>query len=78
MADFFPGFERRRIATFGAEINPVTGGSGPPLLLLLSYPQLHVIWRTIAGLFSNDLVGKGAPQWLGGRLADSRSAGASG
>jgi haloacetate dehalogenase len=37
MADFFPGFECRRITTSGAEINLVTGGSGPPLLLLHGY-----------------------------------------
>jgi haloacetate dehalogenase len=48
MADFFPGFEQRRIATSGAEINLVTGGSGPPLLLLHGYPQTHVMWRNIA------------------------------
>jgi haloacetate dehalogenase len=48
MADFFPGFEQRRIATSGAEINLVTGGSGPPLLLLHGYPQTHVMWRKIA------------------------------
>jgi hypothetical protein len=34
----FAGFARRRIATSGAEINLVTGGSGPPLLLLHGYP----------------------------------------
>jgi haloacetate dehalogenase len=48
MADFFPGFERRRIATSGAEINLVTGGNGPPLLLLHGYPQTHLLWRKIA------------------------------
>jgi haloacetate dehalogenase len=48
MVDFFPGFERRRIATSGAEINLVTGGSGPPLLLLHGYPQTHVMWRHLA------------------------------
>jgi haloacetate dehalogenase len=48
MADFFPGFERRRVATSGAEINLVMGGSGPPLLLLHGYPQTHVMWRKIA------------------------------
>src|SRR4051812_19527756 len=47
MADFFPGFERRRVATSGAEINLVTGGSGPPLLLLHGYPQTHIMWRKI-------------------------------
>src|SRR3954451_11655037 len=48
MADFFPGFEHRRVATSGAEINLVTGGSGPPLLLLHGYPQTHIMWRKIA------------------------------
>ena len=48
MADFFPGFEHRRITTSGAEINLVTGGSGPPLLLLHGYPQTHLMWRKLA------------------------------
>jgi haloacetate dehalogenase len=48
MTDFFPGFEHRRIATSGAEINLVTGGHGPPLLLLHGYPQTHLLWRKIA------------------------------
>jgi haloacetate dehalogenase len=48
MTDFFPGFERRRIETSGASINLVTGGSGPPLLLLHGYPQTHVMWRKLA------------------------------
>ncbi len=45
---FFPGFERRRIATDGAEINAVVGGSGPPVLLLHGYPQTHVMWHLVA------------------------------
>jgi haloacetate dehalogenase len=48
MTDFFPGFEPRRIETSGAEINLVTGGSGPPLLLLHGYPQTHLMWRKLA------------------------------
>ena len=48
MTDFFPGFEQRRIATSGAEINLMTGGRGPPLLLLHGYPQTHLVWRKIA------------------------------
>jgi haloacetate dehalogenase len=48
MADFFPGFEQRRIKTSGAEICLVTGGSGPPLLLLHGYPQTHLMWRKVA------------------------------
>ena len=47
-ADLFPGFESRRIATSGAEIELVVGGSGPPLLLLHGYPQTHAIWHKIA------------------------------
>ena len=54
MADFFPGFERRRIATSGAEINLVTGGSGPPLLLLHGYPETHVMWRKVAPRLAQD------------------------
>jgi len=46
--DFFPGFEQRQIETSGATINLVTGGSGPPLLLLHGYPQTHVMWRKVA------------------------------
>ena len=43
MVEFFPGFEKRQIKTSGATINLVTGGSGPPLLLLHGYPQTHVM-----------------------------------
>src|SRR5215472_13396901 len=52
MADLFSGFEQRRIATSGAEINLVTGGSGPPLLLLHGYPQTHLMWRKVAPLLA--------------------------
>jgi len=48
MPDFFPGFTQRRIETSGASINLVTGGSGPPLLLLHGYPQTHAMWRLFA------------------------------
>src|SRR5215471_12489912 len=48
MTDFFHGFERRRVKTSGAEINLVTGGKGPALLLLHGYPQTHLLWRKIA------------------------------
>jgi haloacetate dehalogenase len=44
----FPGFEPRRIATRGAEINLVIGGAGPPLLMLHGYPQTHAMWYKIA------------------------------
>jgi haloacetate dehalogenase len=52
MADFFAGFEQRRIETSGASINLVTGGNGPPLLLLHGYPQTHLMWRKLAPRFA--------------------------
>lgn len=54
MAEFFPGFEQLRVTTSGAEIALVTGGSGPPLLLLHGYPQTHVMWRKIAPRLAQD------------------------
>ncbi len=54
MPDFFPGFEQRRVETSGATINLVTGGSGPPLLLLHGYPQTHVMWRKVAPRLAQD------------------------
>jgi haloacetate dehalogenase len=44
----FEAFERRRIATGEAEIALVTGGSGPPVLLLHGFPQTHVLWHRVA------------------------------
>src|SRR5439155_4979078 len=54
MTGFFPGFEHRRIATSGADINLVTGGGGPPLLLLHGYPQTHLMWRKLASRLAAD------------------------
>jgi haloacetate dehalogenase len=48
VTDFLPDFNRRQVETSGATINLVTGGSGPPLLLLHGYPQTHVMWRKLA------------------------------
>lgn len=54
MTNFFPGFERRQLKTRGATINLVTGGNGPPVLLLHGYPQTHVMWRKVAPLLAQD------------------------
>lgn len=48
LADLFPGFEARTVATSGADIFLRTGGSGPPLLLVHGYPQTHVMWHKVA------------------------------
>jgi haloacetate dehalogenase len=44
----FENFKNRQIDTAGARINLVTGGDGPPLLLLHGYPQTHVMWHLVA------------------------------
>ncbi len=46
----FEGFEERLISTRGARIFALTGGVGPPLLLLHGYPQSHVMWHAVAPL----------------------------
>jgi haloacetate dehalogenase len=45
---FFPGFKASRVQTSGAMINVVTGGQGPPVLLLHGAPQSHISWRLVA------------------------------
>ncbi len=45
----FPGFEAQVVATSGASIYVLKGGSGPPLLLLHGHPETHVCWHKIAG-----------------------------
>ncbi len=47
----FPGFEQRRIAANGVEINAVVGPRverAPALLLLHGYPQTLAIWHKVA------------------------------
>lgn len=49
LADLFPGFAERRIATQDAEIYLRHGGEGPVLVLLHGYPQSHAMWHKVAG-----------------------------
>jgi haloacetate dehalogenase len=44
----FDGFREHRIPTGEAVIFALTGGSGPPLLLLHGFPQNHVMWHLVA------------------------------
>ncbi|MCB1484051.1 MAG: alpha/beta hydrolase, partial [Hyphomicrobiaceae bacterium] len=50
----FEGFERRKIEVEGAVINTVSGGAGPPLLLLHGYPQTHAMWARIATILAEN------------------------
>src|SRR5262249_57008407 len=46
---FFPaGFKAMKVQTSGATINLLTGGEGPPLLLLHGAPFTHIAWRLAA------------------------------
>ena len=51
--DLFPGFRTFDIATSGTTIHGVTGGSGPPLLLLHGYPQTHTLWHKVAAILKD-------------------------
>lgn len=50
----FEGMTHRRVATREAEIDLVTGGSGPPVLLLHGYPQTKAIWHAVAPGLTRD------------------------
>ena len=52
-AALFPGFRPFDIATSGTTIHGVTGGKGPPLLLLHGYPQTHALWHKVAALLAD-------------------------
>ena len=47
-AHMFDGFKISKVQTSGANINVVSGGQGPPVLLLHGNPQTHVMWHKIA------------------------------
>ena len=49
---FPPGFKGMTVETSGASINLVTGGDGPPLLLLHGAPMSHITWRLMAPLLA--------------------------
>lgn len=44
----FPGFTPFTHQIDGIAIHGVTGGDGPPLLMLHGYPQTHVMWHKVA------------------------------
>jgi haloacetate dehalogenase len=44
----FDGFKISKVQTTGAIINVVSGGQGPPVLLLHGNPQTHMMWHKIA------------------------------
>ncbi len=43
--DFWTRFESRRIPVGDISIHAVTGGKGPPLLLISGWPQTWYVWR---------------------------------
>jgi haloacetate dehalogenase len=78
LADLYPGFGSRWIATAAGRIFARTGGAGPPLLLLHGYPQTNVMWHQVApalaqhfSLIIPDLPGYG---WSDAPAADAEHA----
>ena len=83
--NFFPGFSELSVEAGGVAFRGVTGGSGPPVLLLHGYPQTHLAWRHVAPRLARsftvvapDLPGYGEsrtdsdhPRWTKRRVADS-------
>lgn len=53
-ASLLPGFERRLVTAGDGEILAVTGGNGPPLLMLHGDPQTHLCWHRIAPTLAQD------------------------
>jgi haloacetate dehalogenase len=50
----FDGFTRSEIKTSGARIVAVTGGSGPPVLLLHGNPFTHLNWAKVAPVLARE------------------------
>ncbi|TQV79689.1 alpha/beta fold hydrolase [Denitrobaculum tricleocarpae] len=50
----FEGFQNQKIPVGDSVINLMTGGEGPPLLLLHGYPQTHVAWHAVAPALARD------------------------
>jgi haloacetate dehalogenase len=48
-AYLLPGFKVSKVQTTGALIHVVSGGQGPPLLLIHGAPHTHLSWRLVAG-----------------------------
>lgn len=48
------GFTRREIRTTGAAIVTLTGGSGPPLLLMHGNPFNHLSWHAVAPVLAQE------------------------
>ena len=84
-SSFFPGFARLDVDTDDVSFSGVTGGSGPPVVLLHGYPQTHIAWRKIAPRLAQshtvivpDLPGYGdsrtrndQPRWTKRRVAQA-------
>ncbi len=47
-ARLFPGFQVSKVQTSGTGIHVVSGGQGPPLLLMHGAPQSHATWYKVA------------------------------
>jgi haloacetate dehalogenase len=66
----YEGFEHHAVMTDRGTVHTVTGGEGPPLLLLHGFPETHQMWHGVAPLLADrfsvvvcDLPGYGDSQY---------------
>ncbi len=86
LADLFPGFSARSVATEAGTIFTRVGGSGPPVMLVHGFPETMAMWHKIAPALAErfsvvlmDLRGYGwssAPASQGGTGYTKRAMGA--
>lgn len=76
-----PGFGAATVHTDVPTLHVVSGGDGPPLLLLHGFPQTHLAWRFVAPALAEDyrvvcpdLPGYGASPALDGEDSPERFA----
>lgn len=83
LADLFPGFASRTVATDAGSVFARVGGSGPPLALVHGFPETMAMWHRIAPALAArftvvlvDLRGYGwssAPRSVGGERYAKRA-----
>jgi haloacetate dehalogenase len=49
----FEGFDQSTLSVDGIDIACMTGGSGPPVLMLHGFPQCRAMWARVESLLAD-------------------------